>query len=790
MENKEKKQCAITSKLCIWYLPVAFLILYGLMLAKNEELWANILKLSAIIVITLTLMPIIRAKTANLRTVFFLTSGIFAFGSEVIIWIIQKYLFNQNQGDNSLLAYLHIVPNLCFVIGIIVFIYVNKSNWHPAQLILDLITASILTVGTLAIMFFDIQIYGHLEGHNYVNNFIFLALDSIAISVMITDQISSRSKKIQKSHLIIFAAFIILYLADSFYTADFMQNHYIPYNWINWLYMTSILLIAAGVKCGYSKYLSESNLQKEQIFLNEGPIWYAWWMLIPPVLVLILHGFQIKDQVFYAITIVFYLSASLYIQGNISVERLLKERTATNKKLQVLINEQTQQLHSKNEHLIFLLQNDALTGLFNRDYLMDLIDAHISKYVQGMQLNLIAIDINKFRFINEIYGYNIGDEVLKKIAEHLKNFGDDFSCSARIDGNEFAILYYTNKGIEHIQNEIEKLIFELGKPMKISPFEISINIHVGIANYPENAKNRTELLKCAKRALQEAKFKKVNTCLNYDKTIHEKEMRKQEIEIALRKSNIEIEFDVFYQPQYNLANNTVFGAEALLRWDSPALGEVGPNEFIFVAEETGLIFRLGDWVMKKSMQQIKKWNTKYDCDLMVSINISPIQLEDSKFIEKVLDLIAETGVSPKWINFEITERSTIESKDEFLSVLTRLSEIGISFAIDDFGTGYSTYGYLKKFPIDYLKIDKQLIDTITSVPKDARVVRAIIAMAKAFNINTVAEGAETKEQVELLRRIGCNLVQGYYFGKPVSANEFALEYFEELELDEEIANFH
>ena len=166
MENKEKKQCAITSKLCIWYLPVAFLILYGLMLAKNEELWANILKLSAIIVITLTLMPIIRAKTANLRTVFFLTSGIFAFGSEVIIWIIQKYLFNQNQGDNSLLAYLHIVPNLCFVIGIIVFIYVNKSNWHPAQLILDLITASILTVGTLAIMFFDIQIYGHLEGHN------------------------------------------------------------------------------------------------------------------------------------------------------------------------------------------------------------------------------------------------------------------------------------------------------------------------------------------------------------------------------------------------------------------------------------------------------------------------------------------------------------------------------------------------------------------------------------------------------------------------------------------------
>jgi EAL domain-containing protein (putative c-di-GMP-specific phosphodiesterase class I) len=234
----------------------------------------------------------------------------------------------------------------------------------------------------------------------------------------------------------------------------------------------------------------------------------------------------------------------------------------------------------------------------------------------------------------------------------------------------------------------------------------------------------------------------------------------------------------------------MFGAEALLRWDSPALGKVGPDEFIFVAEETGLIFGLGDWVMKKSMQQITKWNTKFGDELIVSINISPIQIEDSKFIERVLELIAETGVSPKWINFEITESSTIESKDEFLSVLTRLSEIGISFAIDDFGTGYSTYGYLKRFPIDYLKIDKQLIDTITSVPKDARVVRAIIAMAKAFKIYSVAEGAETKEQVELLRRIGCNSVQGYYFGKPVSANEFEQKYFEELEVDEEIVNSH
>lgn len=790
MENKEKKHCAITNKLCIWYLPMAFLILYGLMLSKNEELWANVLRLLAIIVTTLTLIPIIRAKTANIRTVFFFTSGIFVFGIEVIIWIIQKYLFDQNQGDSVLLSYLHIVPNLCFVIGIIVFIYVNKSNWHPVQLILDLITASLLTVGTLAIMFFDIQIYGHLAGHNYINNFVFLALDSIAISAMITDQISSRSKKIQKSHLIIFGAFIILYLADSFYTADLMQNHYIPYDWINWLYMASILLIASGFKCGYVTYLSESQLQKEQIFLNEGPIWYAWWMLIPPVLVFIFHGFQIKDLVFYVSTVVFYLFASLYIQGNISMERLLKERTAINKKLQVLVTERTQQLHSTNEHLIFLLQNDALTGLFNRDYLMDLIDEYILKHVQGMQLNLIIIDIDKFRFINEIYGYNIGDEVLKKTAEHLKNFGDDFSCSARIDGNEFAILYYSNQGIEHIQNEIEKLIFELGKSMKISPFEISINIHVGIATYPENAKNRAELLKCAKRALQEAKLKKINTCLNYDKSIHEKEMRKQKIEIALRKSNIEIEFEVFYQPQFNLANNTMFGAEALLRWDSPTLGKVGPDEFIFVAEETGLIFRLGDWVMKKSMQQITKWNAKFDYELIVSINISPIQLEDNNFIERVLELIAETGVSPKWINFEITESSTIESKDEFLSVLTRLSEIGISFAIDDFGTGYSTYGYLKRFPIDYLKIDKQLIDTITSVPKDARVVRAIIAMAKAFKINTVAEGAETKEQVELLRKIGCNSVQGYYFGKPVSANEFEQKYFEEQELDEEIVNSH
>lgn len=429
-------------------------------------------------------------------------------------------------------------------------------------------------------------------------------------------------------------------------------------------------------------------------------------------------------------------------------------------------------LRAKNDELKYHVRHDKLTGLYSRYFFCGQIDERIARNGPDGKLYLITADIHKFRMINDLYGIRVGDEILRQAAGRLSLFPEDLFCAARLDGNEFALFNRKSVDICEIRDHVGKLLKAFDRPFTVHHFQILLQINVGIAVYPDDAADRADLLTCAKTAVEQAKATGKNASAMYSSQIHASLREKQKIENALRHADMQREFSLAYQPQYDAAGRHLMGMESLLRWNSPLFGPAAPDLFIPIAEESGYILELAEWSMSESMKQIVRWNTEFGTDLRMSINISAIQLKNSDFCDRVEALIAETGVNPAWLNFEITESSEIAAKYASEQLLERLADIGIAISIDDFGSGYASFLYLKRFSIDFLKIDQQLIRHITQEEADVQIVRAIIAMAKALGIFAIAEGVEEDEQAERLQSMGCDFIQGYLFGRPVPADEF------------------
>jgi len=295
---------------------------------------------------------------------------------------------------------------------------------------------------------------------------------------------------------------------------------------------------------------------------------------------------------------------------------------------------------------------------------------------------------------------------------------------------------------------------------------------MGVASWPDDAKTRSDLMRHADIALYIAKNRRVNGVSFFDSLANAGIERSHQIDLALRNVKFDREFTLVYQPQIAIGGRRLIGMEALLRWNSSALGPVSPDEFIPVAEENGTILPLSEWILLRTMEQINKWNRQYGKSLRIGINISPHQLDDIDFLEKLEAIIAKVGIDPAWLNLEITERSAMKDESFIINIFNRLSSLSIVSSIDDFGTGYSSLSYLKKFNINYLKIAKQLIDGIAINETEAQIVQAIIMMATALNLRTIAEGVEDEEQLRILESLGCDEIQGFYFGRPVSPEEF------------------
>ena len=416
----------------------------------------------------------------------------------------------------------------------------------------------------------------------------------------------------------------------------------------------------------------------------------------------------------------------------------------------------------KKKELIYQAQHDILTNLPNRKYMYENVDPWIEKHKN--KYDVLYIDLDNFKNINDKFGHTIGDEILIEVAKRLRLFFNSDDMLIRQGGDEFIVLKECLN-----ENKVEanfiRLINTISEVYYIKNKEFRIGMSVGIAQYPHDAQNIEELLSLADTAMYEAKKIKNSYCFFSEKLRHISVM-KTDIEQELRGAIEKDELWMVYQPQIN-SDGTIYGVEALVRWQNAKLGFVGPDKFIAVAEESGLMRELGEFIIRTSLREINKIKKDLDVDFSLSINISVIQIMESDFLSNILEFIEYENFDKFMLTLEITESLSIEDLDEVLPILHSIRKEGIEISLDDFGTGYSSLSVLKELPVNELKIDKSFVDEILYDESEKVLVQSIINIGKNFGMKTLAEGVESIEQVEILRDAKCDIFQGYYYSKPL-----------------------
>ncbi len=416
--------------------------------------------------------------------------------------------------------------------------------------------------------------------------------------------------------------------------------------------------------------------------------------------------------------------------------------------------------------------HDELTGLPNRDIFHDRVhQAVLQVNRSGGSVALLLMGLDRFSLVNDALGHGAGDRLLIEAARRLRHCIRETDTAVRLDGDKFALVM-TIAGTDDSVIVAEKVLRAVREPFTIDGQEVVITFSIGIAIYPQDAASGAALVKQAENALHHAKVSGRNQYQFFSKDMNRKARQRLDLEARLRRALANDEFAVFYQPKVCAADSRIVGAEALVRWIDPERGMVSPGEFIPVAEETGLIEPIGAWVLAQSCRQTRQWQDAGLAPVKVSVNVSARQFRSPQLIDTVTGILAESGLDPRWLELEITESMLMNDVEGAVRKMSALRELGLGLSIDDFGTGYSSLSYLGRFPITTLKIDRAFIADVDSNPKTAEIARAIIGLSRGLNLEVVAEGAEVENHVTFLRDNGCDTVQGYYYSRPVPADQF------------------
>jgi len=425
------------------------------------------------------------------------------------------------------------------------------------------------------------------------------------------------------------------------------------------------------------------------------------------------------------------------------------------------------------EQIEFLAYHDALTRLPNRLLAKDhLQQAILAAEREKTKVALLFVDLDKFKTINDSLGHMIGDSLLKAVSIRLRECLRDTDTLSRQGGDEFLIVLKNVRDTESITVVTEKILARLAEPFEIDRHELSISLSIGIAVYPDDGKDFDTLLKQSDTAMYQAKESGRNTYRFHTNQMNVDAVEHLRIRNGLRRALEHGEFVLYYQPQISLATGAVIGAEALIRWHHPELGMMSPGRFISIAEDSGLIVPMGDWVLREACRQAIAWRKAGLPGLLMAVNLSAVQFKRGDVEKCVVDALRESGLDPALLELELTESILIRDTEKVLETVQRLKSLGVKLSIDDFGTGYSSLSYLKRFNVDKLKIDQSFVRDMADDPNDAAIVNAIIQMAKSLNLTTIAEGVEDERQLSLLRLQHCDEVQGYHFARPMPADEF------------------
>lgn len=429
------------------------------------------------------------------------------------------------------------------------------------------------------------------------------------------------------------------------------------------------------------------------------------------------------------------------------------------------------------ERIYDLAYYDRLTDLPNRQLFQQTLDTAIEQAGEdGGNFAVLFVDLDRFKRINDTLGHSMGDALLRSVAARLRECAaEQAGCSkveiARLGGDEFVIMLSGVSSEAEASDMAERISRSLSTPLECEGHRLVVTPSIGVTMFPQDGRSSEDLLMNADSAMYRAKSSGRNNHKFYSDTMRIRSLARLGIENELRDAMAAEQFSLHYQPKVDLKSWTVVGAEALIRWQHPERGWISPGEFIPVAEESGLIVPIGNWVLHEACQQVRRWQDTLLGDLRVSVNISSEQIYTDNLMQTVKSALHENGIGAESLELEITESLLMRDVDSTIETLNKFKELGLSISIDDFGTGYSSLSYLTRFPIDTLKIDQSFVRDLHIDSDDAAICAAILAMARKLNLNVVAEGVELEEQLKFLRSHGCNQIQGYLYSKPLPAGD-------------------
>ncbi|HET6265596.1 MAG TPA: EAL domain-containing protein [Usitatibacter sp.] len=436
-----------------------------------------------------------------------------------------------------------------------------------------------------------------------------------------------------------------------------------------------------------------------------------------------------------------------------------------------LVQDVTERMNTERT-IHYMAHHDALTGLPNRRLMQDrLHQAIMAARRKQRHVGVLFIDLDRFKVVNDTLGHDTGDFILKDIARRLVTCVREGDTVAREGGDEFIVILPELERPEHARTVADKVLKELARPVEISGHEIHVTPSIGISHYPNDATDVQQLLKHADNAMYQAKDAGRNTVRFFTNDLNFLLSKRLEVESKLRKAIENEEFFLRYQPQVDIASGRITGMEALIRWNDPQKGEVFPQDFIFIAEELGLIVPIGEWVFRTACRQLKAWEDERLAPVSVAINISPRQFMSRRLVTSLLAIVRETGADPRRIELEITETMIMRNVEQSIETLAQLRAVGMQVAVDDFGVGYSSLNQLTRLPASSMKIDRSFIMNVPHDASSGSITQTIIAMARQLKLRVIAEGVENRAQLDFLRTHHCEAFQGYFFSKPVTALE-------------------
>ncbi len=764
-------------KYMVFTLLVIFSVYFTSVILQSN-LWGNVLSpvvafLSAGII--LTSVKKIKAYKGCWVLLFFYP---FLWGIADFLWLICDNLLLIDPEKVNFINLLYTFPNI-FLAGAITCYYAqNLKKWNLYQLVLDMLAiSSIFAVLLWSFIFSKTTLQFHMS-FEYINIIIFVFFDFYILAGINVAFVSGGIKKTCKRLFLILLGISVVTFIDYYYAYLNLMNLYQANTIVDGIYMMGNVLFALGAiyETSPASTKEEQDIDKDIIPENIRKPQKIVLLLILFCILYIMNFLSLGILINCFILAILYWILTAQIQDGAQSKHLLKNEVKLKEQLEKLVEERTKELIMANKSLQEISNRDPLTGLYNRRQLIKYLDTLISNETET-PFRLFYIDANRFKAINDSYGHQIGDHVLCALGNRLLK-----NCMAnctvfRIGGDEFAVIIDNNIEKQYVSSVAEKLLELIQMPIAVSSYLFTVTASIGIVAYPEDAKDKNLLMRYADIAMYEAKKAyQGNNYLFFDSVISEKIVRKNEIEIFLRRADYDKEFVLYYQPQYSTTEHKLIGMEALLRWIHPEEGFISPGEFIPIAEECGAIIQIGEWVIDQAFMQIKKWNKSYSLNLKISINVSPIQIQKTNFVSWFKDKLNSENLNPGWVDLEITESSAMDSNETNEELFALFAQMGISTSIDDFGTGYASLSNIKKFDFDRLKIAKELVDNIAEDKNAMIIIQSIVMMAKGMEIKTIAEGVEEEKQLEILKKLECDEIQGYIFGKPVPAQEFEKEH--------------